>query len=332
VQAILTRPFYAARVVHEGKTFAAKHRPLIDPSTFDLIQGQRAERDLGSGQHKAGRPARRHLLTRLARCGACGETMYCFTSPYRRKDGGRQRLYRCGGFQRGFGLCSASFDAERIDTAVMENLHRLIPDFDKWIKAVEDRHAAERKRLQAVCDRASNERDDQARKVEKLEARWASYDDHNAELVLPIVERERRALADSEVRLTASRDALASIPEDAPHDQLLDFASSLRETIRGKVAGTRTVEQVNRALIEVFSAFYVMADHDLPDGVGLDVEGPKRVAIEPSLRPEVAALLLADTWPDAPEQPAPPMEWLEALRDSDPGPADIPTSPMNIFE
>jgi hypothetical protein len=80
----------------------------------------------------------------------------------------------------------------------------------------------------------------------------------------------------------------------------------------------RSVEQVNRALIELFDAFFICAPgHRLPDGVGLDAGN---VMIEPSLRSEVAGRLLSERMAnqgvDRVEdltREAPPMGWIGAL-------------------
>ena len=46
-------------------------------------------------------------------------------------------------------------DAEPIDTAVMERLHDLLPDFDGWITQIEDRHAIERGKLAQRTSRSN---------------------------------------------------------------------------------------------------------------------------------------------------------------------------------
>ena len=105
VQNHVTNAWHAGRVVlHRGKpdeeAFEGQHDPLVDPATFDRIQERRAKRDLGAGQHVKGRPAHRHLLAKLARCGACGSPMFVARAAYRRKDGTRARQYECRGYTR----------------------------------------------------------------------------------------------------------------------------------------------------------------------------------------------------------------------------------------
>ncbi len=109
IQAIVTNSFYAARIAYGGETFDAQHKPIIDATSWDLTQSQRAGRDRSQPeQHKAGRPARRHLLSGLARCGKCGGPMFAFTSQYKRKDGARARSYQCRSYRSSDGPATRS--------------------------------------------------------------------------------------------------------------------------------------------------------------------------------------------------------------------------------
>ncbi len=124
----------------------------------------------------------------------------------------------------------------------------------------------------------------------------------------------------AKTRLNATQDALASIPQEAPHDRLLDFAINLREAIRGKVDKARSTEQVNRALLEAFGGFYFYPPGvPLPEGVGVQASA---IGIEPVLRHEVAQALFnelahkAQTRGPFGQEPPPPVEWLEAIDNS----------------
>jgi len=92
-------------------------------------------------------------------------------------------------------------------------------------------------------------------------------------------------------------------PDETPRDRLLDFALSLRDAIRGKAEGARSVEQVNRALHEAFGSF-VMWD---AGGPLKNVEVAGTHAIEPILRPEVALSLF--DWPAVLDEPAAAPRW-----------------------
>ena len=320
IQAIVTNAFYAARIVYDGETFDAQHEPLIDAATFDRTQAQRPTRDRSRPeQHRAGRPARRHLLSSLAVCAKCGSPMFAYTSPYKRKDGTRARSYQCRSYRFSDGTCDQKpVDAEAIDAAVMERLHDLLPDFETWIAQLEDRHAGERQRLADLVNQAEADRDRQARALDQHERRYrdmVARDDAKADLALEFVADAHRDLADAETRLQATRDALDSIPASAPRDALLDFALSLRDAIRGQAENAHGVEEVNRVLVTNFEAFEVHQEWELHSDAEPIVQAG-RVLIEPVLRIEVARRF----WPeplDASEPPAPPLEWIEAVRNSD---------------
>ena len=81
--------------------------------------------------------------------------------------------------------------------------------------------------------------------------------DAKADLALEFVQNAGADLEAADTRLTATPDALDSIPVQAPHDALLDFALALRDSIRGHTKGAQSVEDVNHALIETFDSFVI---------------------------------------------------------------------------
>ncbi len=323
IQAIVCNGFYAGLIAYEGEEFDAEHEPIIDRDVWRTIQRQRERRDLGHGRHKAGRPARRHLLTGLATCGVCGSPMYTSTSAYKRKDGSRARQYQCRGYRSSDGTCDVRFEAEAADTAVIERLHKLLPDFVGWIGQIEDRNAGDRQRLVDVVGRAEHDRDAQTVIVEKHERRYrqAVADDHpKADLLLDFVQQARQDLAAAETRLTATRDALASVPTEAPRDALLDFATSLRDAIASKVERAHSVEAVNRILVANFEAFRFHPPGD-PESVDPTdfVLDASSAWIEPVLRAEVVEVITDRQLASghAEPEPAPPMAWIAAVHNSD---------------
>jgi Recombinase zinc beta ribbon domain len=89
-------PLYAGRITHNGETFEGGHPHLIEPADCDPLMAARGQRDNAKpSAHGTGRPAKRHALQGLAVCGECQRRMNASTSTYRRKDGSRQRTYRC---------------------------------------------------------------------------------------------------------------------------------------------------------------------------------------------------------------------------------------------
>jgi DNA invertase Pin-like site-specific DNA recombinase len=322
VQNHVTNVWHSGRVaLRRGKPdeeiFDGDHEPLVDPTTFDRIQKRRAKRDLGAGQHVKGRPAHRHLIARMPVCGVCGSPMYATTSSYRRKDGTRARWYACRGYRNSDGTCDFKVDAEVVDTAVLENLPRLMPDFDQWIKQIEDRHAAERDRLERARDKATADRDAERRKLDRVEDNYLALDAEQQEQLRGALARARAEFDRTEVRATATEDALASVPVDVPHDRLLDFASKLRAVVSGKLNGDRSVGELNCALHELFTSFTIC--RELREGTQrVEVEDalkPDGLYIFPNLRWEVAMRLVAE-YDGNDEIPAPPMEWIEALTKS----------------
>jgi hypothetical protein len=311
VQHMVCNSFYAARIEYDGDSFDAQHQWLVEAKAFDRIQAQRAKRDKARpGQHTVGRPAKLHLLARLGICGGCGAPMSSYTSPYKRKDGSRARSYRCRSYHQADGTCPMKpVSASSIDTAVMEHLHELVPDFDKWIGQIEDRHAAERLRLADVVQQAEADRDKHTADVAKERRKYRAVEDDDdlARLALGFVKEAEAELEAAETRLKASEDALASVPVNAPRDRILDFAIDLRDAIAGRTATARSVEEVNRMLVETFDRFVVWPPgSSLPDG-SLTAG---QFAVEPILRPEVVEALLPnpfEAWG------SPPMEWVETV-------------------
>ncbi len=272
-----------------------------------------------------GRPAQNHALARLARCGRCGERLYAVTSNYRRKDGSRARSYVCHSYQFATGTCDAKpIDAELVDAAVIAGLDSLLIDFEGWRRRIEDGHNVERVRLTGEVQRAQRDRDAQGHRTAKVEARWGDYiaagDDAKADLVLPMVEKERHALTAAERRLQAARDALASVPADVPGNAMLDFANALRAAIRGRLDATNSLAEANQALRELFVSFTI-SDTRAPR----TAEAFRGILIQPWLRKGVVPPPPPDPelgweWPKLvkPENNPPPLRWLNPAPDPEP--------------
>lgn len=197
----------------------------------------------------------------------------------------------------------------------------MMPDFDAWIERISASRTAEQRRLEGIRDAALADRDKQARRTAKVEAKWAEYvdtDPHKAEVVLPIVEKERAACLGAETRLRAAEDALATVPTETPVDALLDFATALQRGLSGIDASGDSMAAVNAELRQTFAGFGIWREDDA-------------IRIEPLLHLGVARRLLAEAmaaqgvervedltpsewtpWlvPEGAEPP--PMRWLEA--------------------
>lgn len=74
VRDMLANPRYAARVVHRGQLVPVQGtwEPIVEPGLFDTVQAI-----LNDPRRKTNHwgVARKHLLTGIARCGTCGETV-----------------------------------------------------------------------------------------------------------------------------------------------------------------------------------------------------------------------------------------------------------------
>jgi DNA invertase Pin-like site-specific DNA recombinase len=267
VQDTLRNRWYGGWVVRDRGKPTEDHRPsshpaLIEPERFERLLRLRDTRDRGKGSERSprGRPRRNHALAGLARCARCGEQMRPVTSTYKRVgDGSRRRTYLCANVRAATGLCDQpSIDAEIVDSAVVANLEGYLIDFEAWRRRIEDGQADERERLVREVETANADRDRQARKTHKVEAKWAEYVDANdpqADLVLPMIAREREALESAEWRLRAATDALASIPTGAPTDAMLDFYNGLAAAVRGRLESADSLARVNEALGDLFDQF-----------------------------------------------------------------------------
>jgi len=332
IAAGLTNPFYAGRIGYmlgtdDEQIVNGTHPPICPPADFDALQRKRkglaaddapetnaddatatgtpATARASSGararrREGAGRPAQNHALARLACCFHCGARMTPVTSTYVRRDGTRRRTYQCDNVHYSTGLCNApSLDAELADAAVLAELDRLLIDFDGWRERIEAGQSDERERLTRELERAERDHAAQEARHAAVQRKWADYiaagDDARADLVLEAVERERDALAQAERRLAATRDALASVPEQANGDALLDFANGLQAAVRGRLeAANGSMAAVNLALRELFASFTLREGEWA--GVGADgaiVFGGERraVIVQPHLRESIAHAL-----------------------------------------
>lgn len=327
IQSIIQNATYAALVSYEGDEYEGTWQPLVDREVWRGIQRNRAKRDLGAGKHVKGRPAHGHLLARLVRCGKCGSPMFAVTSTYRRKDGTRQRQYVCRGYKTGDGTCDFRVDAAAVDTAILENLPTIMPRFNDWIAQIEDRHASERQRLAAECDKAQAERDEAAEQLTRAQGTWLRLDAAKQEALLETIQLAKENLAAAEVRAQATDDALATVPENVAYDRLLDFASSLRDVIAGRLAGDRSTREVNVALVELFDGFTIWPGR--PELSCEDAEAEEQWSqipggpyVVPAIRMEVVLRLMRERWDECPGDgstpplPEPPIEWIEAITKS----------------
>lgn len=102
VRQMLQRKRYAGVREHDGAEYPAAWPAIYDEDTYARIQHRVRQRSEAAGN----RPAfRRHLLTGLLNCGACGAPLNGTTS-YDRKTGEARKSYRCNRDRGGCGRTS----------------------------------------------------------------------------------------------------------------------------------------------------------------------------------------------------------------------------------
>jgi hypothetical protein len=294
---LLGNPYYAGRAVwHRARAdeevTEGRHPALIEPERFDRVQTLRRQRDpAGGARPKRGRPPTNYALAGLARCWTCGGPLRAYTSSYRRRDGSRRRSYQCvTAIESGECSASARFDAEMVDRAVVANLDRYVGDFAAWRDQIESGHAAERERIGREVAAAEVALAKVSKLTSAVEADYERLlDEGNVEhagAVLPLLHRRRRDVDDARRRLTAAEDALATVPDDAPADAMLDFYAGLSDAIRGRLEGAESIQRVNEALRDLFE-YFVLSHVEAEDG-------EPAVMVLPILRPETPLVVECD--------------------------------------
>jgi DNA invertase Pin-like site-specific DNA recombinase len=278
VQDTLTNPVYAGRVVRyrgkpneevsDGTDFPA----LIECDRFDAIQALRRQRDrsaAGRARAKGGRPTVRYALSRLATCGRCASSMYCVTSPYKRKDGTQARHYVCSQVHDKTGMCNApKVAADTADAAIVPHLRGFFVDFDAWLATVTASEGADREAIAAHVAESrakfSNLEQAETRAQDRYAAALADGEAAKIDAIEHALSRfsaEREQIAASIAELEASLSEAETA--SAPADRLLDFWNDLSNGIRGQLDAAQNVAEVNSALREVL--FSVRLD-TLDDG------------------------------------------------------------------
>ena len=279
VQDTLTNPAYAGRVVrfrgkpNEEVTAATDSPALIDGDRFDALRAARANRDrsaAGRAKASGGRPTGRYVLSRLAICERCLSSMYCVTSPYKRKDGSQARHYVCKEVYDQTGTCDApKVPAEAADTLIVPHLRGFFCDFDAWLNRVSAAEAADRDAVRAQithartrlgtltrAETAARDRyaaalaSGEASKADAIEGALSQFTAERAQTAALIADREAVL---SELATTAA----------APVDRMLDFWNSLSAGIKGGLDAARSVAEVNERLREVL---YSVRINTLDDG------------------------------------------------------------------
>ena len=169
----------------------------------------------------------------------------------------RARFYLCRHAADATGLCDAPpIDADLIDTHVVNELHRYLGDFDAWREQLESRLFLGASAARAGSNQGGRSFEEHERACERSD-RLASVasNDSEAKAALRIAAKAQEELERRQRRLQATREALDSVPDEAPADAMLDFYNEHSAAVRGRLDGANTISRVNDALRDVFEAF-----------------------------------------------------------------------------
>ena len=218
IQAMLRNPYYMGIVVYRGKRVHGRHKPLVDPDTFDRVQALLSARAVaGDRPHK-----HQHYLRGSLYCAICGGRL--LYSKHRGK-GGVYEYFCCikRTTRRQGGSCpSHHYSAEAIERAVTEHYRtiRLSPQVRERVRADIREDADERS---AVVTR---EIERHKRKIKKLENNQAR-----------LVQLSYRGLVSEDV-LAAEQQRLETEKRQAQH--LLETAQLHAQDVEDALDGALT--------------------------------------------------------------------------------------------
>jgi DNA invertase Pin-like site-specific DNA recombinase len=260
VQQVLNNPFYAGMQVLNGERSEGDWPTYVDIETFERLKIERDNRSGGGTKRSVGRPRVGYLLSGLARCASCGETMQGV------KDASRVRHYVCRN-RREYDpahahYCSAPIlDAGEVDAAVVDGIERLLGDAASLLEQLEGGQRAERERLKREAVAAADEAKAAEKAAERATAEFAGAEDEDERALLKDAAKVKRAeVASARIRADAALDALAA--EETPDPT--SAANALRQRLSSKMAEAGAdVKVLNAALRESFDCFQVSLT---PDG------------------------------------------------------------------
>lgn len=233
VAEMLGNPVYMGRVRCKGQEYPGQHAPVIDQALWDTVQREIQRRVRGSGLRQPSSPA---LLSGLARCSNCGETMW-----YTPGRGGHYNYYACRGRAQGGRepRCNLGMvRAEMVEGHALASLMTLVGDRG-ILSAVADELATLARREQParpVIDRA------------RLESRLKRIGQLYADDVMSEEEYQRER-----DRLKAQLQEQAPVASHAPQlRSVMEMLGQLPQLVEGaSIAAQRAL------LTEVFDVIYV---------------------------------------------------------------------------
>jgi Recombinase/Recombinase zinc beta ribbon domain len=245
------------------------HPAYITRDDFERLAAMRQGRDKATGSNrKPGRPNKRHLMAKLARCERCGAKMRAKTASYKRKDGTKNYGYICDTVSRGTGGCDAPVvNGEVADLELVKHLNGLFIDSnsESFLQRVGVTRDTEREEVEAVRDREQKRLDKLREGTEKMRRRYrdhvAAGDDDRAALAEESILADRAEVEQAEHRIAEYDGMLAAEPD--PADAVLDLWQEVRSQVRDAL-GRAGIPEVRAALAATFD--YLTID-TTPDGV-----------------------------------------------------------------
>lgn len=143
VTVILENPSYCGMMKYMGQIYPAKHTPIIDKKTFDLVQAERKKRL--AKYHDAdwvGPFQRKYIGSKFCYCGLCGANLKSEKNKKNKRTGIRSVSFYCPNTRsRGTQDCtSPRFKKEALEGHILAEIAKLQqnPDELKDIKPAED--------------------------------------------------------------------------------------------------------------------------------------------------------------------------------------------------
>ncbi len=263
---ILDNGLYAGLVEWDGERLGmlGKWPTYTDPETFDRCKGERAQR-CNLTKRKAGRPTfDRYMLSELAQCAVCGDSMQASSNRATRRYICRSRKEHAKGSPH---HCDGpTFAADVVDRIVLAGLHDMLADAANLHDRLLAGHNAERERLVKTADDAKRDHDKATKAVMQMEARYAKgaesgQAEAELETILGATQVSRTNAKRAQKRLEAALDAITALGgqpaaegADAVLERLWRSLSGQLDAVSGDIAA------MNALLREWFAAFEISAD------------------------------------------------------------------------
>jgi DNA invertase Pin-like site-specific DNA recombinase len=197
-----------------------------------------------------------YILKGNARC-VCGAPMYCG-----RKYMGGIRSYYCKAMVECFGTCKRRpIPAEFAEAHVMRHLDWFLIDIEGWIAE----RVADRDQEKASRERSLKVELDKLRELDRQrEKRLAEIEEHGitSPIALEVIERIDRNRRQQEQVIAQAESVLSEWQASPDVDTALDFYSTVRDLIQGRVKKAKGARELNAALADVLGGMWMSLEGD----------------------------------------------------------------------